>query len=453
MTRTRRRLWPALAALFAALVLLMLPGVAGASTTVDGLTAQQYAKSLHAQRLFVAPGGDAVLPDSDASPLRAEVRDVDDLYIVVLPNSAQINAKRFLSAIESHGGSGTYAVVNGHSLMAASNTIDGAGRIADEAASDASSTKDAIANFTKGIEENQRSGSSSGATGGGAPVGLIVFGVIAVLVIGGITLSVRRANRIRSEQQARQLAELKQAVQEDITLLGEDITSLDLEVKTADTGLQAATADDYRQALDAYDAAKNANDAATGPADMQAVTKALDDGRYAMSCVRARLTGQPIPDRRPPCFFNPQHGPSTQDVTWAPRGGTPRQVPACAADAQRVMRGEEPEARMVPYGGMRRPYWEAGPAYAPYAGGYYGGVGDLFGGMLIGTALGSMMGGGWGGGWGAGYDAGMNDSFGGGDFGGDDFGGGDFGGGDFGGGFGGFGGGDFGGGGFGGGDF
>lgn len=440
MNRSRRRLLIALPALLGAIVLMLLPGVAGAATTVDGLTAQQYASKVHSQRLFVAPGGNAVLPSSEASSLRAEVRAVDELYVVVLPNKVNINAKQFLGAIESHGGSGTYAVVNGHSLKAESNTVEDVGRIADEAASNASDTGDAIANFTKGVEEG--ADSASGDSGGGAPVGLIVFGVIVVVVVGGIVLLVRRSNRQRRERQAAELAELKEAVQEDITLLGEDITSLDLEVQTADAGLRTQTADDYRQALDAYDSAKNANDAAQQAADMQAVTKSLDDGRYSMSCVRARLAGQPIPERRAPCFFNPQHGPSIEDVTWAPPGGVPRQVPACGADAQRVMRGEAPDARMVPYGGERRPYWEAGPAYAPYAGGYYSGVGDMFSGMLIGTALGSMMGGGYG--WGGGYDGGMDDSFGGGDFGGDDFGGGDFGG---------FGGGDFGGGDFGGGDF
>jgi hypothetical protein len=108
----------------------------------------------------------------------------------------------------------------------------------------------------------------------------------------------------------------------------------------------------------------------------------------------------------------------------------------CAADAQRIEDGLDPEARHVRVNGEDVPYWRAGPTLAPWAGGFYGS------GLLPGFFVGSILGGGF-------------DPFGEtvteapadqGDFGGDDFGGGgDFGGGDFGGGD--FGGGDFGGGG------
>ena len=98
----------------------------------------------------------------------------------------------------------------------------------------------------------------------------------------------------------------------------------------------------------------------TKPEDIRDVTAILEDGRYAIACVRARLAGEPLPARRPPCFFNPQHGPSTDDVEWAPPGGDPRPVPACAADAERVLAGAEPDVRKVAVGAGRRPYWEAG---------------------------------------------------------------------------------------------
>ena len=88
--------------------------------------------------------------------------------------------------------------------------------------------------------------------------------------------------------------------------------------------------------------------------------------------------------------------------------------------------------REVAVGGRSVPYWQAGPAFAPWAGGFFGA------GLLPGLFVGSMLGGTFGG---FGYpDAaygGVEDPVGGGDFG--DLGGGDFGGG--------FGGGDFGGGG------
>src|SRR3712207_7562347 len=45
------------------------------------------------------------------------------------------------------------------------------------------------------------------------------------------------------------------------------------------------------------------------------------------------------------CFFDPRHGPSARDVEWAPPGGAPRLVPACAADAVRIEDGEDPDRK------------------------------------------------------------------------------------------------------------
>jgi hypothetical protein len=100
-------------------------------------------------------------------------------------------------------------------------------------------------------------------------------------------------------------------------------------------------------------------------------------------------------------------------------------------------------------GSRRVPYWQGGPAYAPYAAGYFAagaGMSLLFGGLLIG----SMGGWGFGDAWGDHADGGGEAAEGGGDSGdgggeaggdpGGEFGGGDFGGGDM-GGFGDFGGG------------
>ncbi|CAM5683309.1 hypothetical protein SMICM304S_10403 [Streptomyces microflavus] len=48
-----------------------------------------------------------------------------------------------------------------------------------------------------------------------------------------------------------------------------------------------------------------------------------------------------------------------------------REVPVCGADEARLSRGEDPMSRTVDVGdGNRRPYWEAGPAYGPWAGGF-----------------------------------------------------------------------------------
>ena len=304
--------------------------------------------------------------------------------------------------------------------------------------------------------------------------------LILLVVLGvGIAFVVSRSQRREKTRELESLTAVKSVAEEDVTRFGEDITYLDTE--TAGKQLDEPTRQDYRRALDSYDSAKVALDRVKAPDDVRGITGILEDGRYAMACVQARLAGKPVPARLPPCFFNPQHGPSSEQVDWAPPGGIPRSVPACPADAERVREGAEPDVRKVPVGAGRQPYWQGGGGYAPYAQGYFGSF--AMSGLLPGLFLGSMLSGGFGGGDGSysdGYQDGAGDGSGGegggggdgdgggdgggydgggGDGGGGDFaGGGDFGGGGFGdwgggGGGGDFGGGDFGGGDFGGGDF
>lgn len=286
--------------------------------------------------------------------------------------------------------------------------------------------------------------------------------VLLVLLGLGIALVTSRSQRREKQRELESLSAVKAVAEEDVTRFGEDITYLDTE--TSGRQLDEATRQDYRRALDSYDSAKAALDRVKVPDDVRGITGILEDGRYAMACVQARLAGKPLPARLPPCFFNPQHGPSGENVDWAPPGGVPRSVPACPADAERVRAGAEPDVRKVPVGAGRQPYWQGGGGYAPYAQGYFSPF--AMSGLLPGLFLGSMLSGGFGGGDGSysdgyqdGQDSGGGDGGGDGgygDGGGDGGGGGDFaGGGDFGGGgFGDWGGGgDFGGGDFGGGDF
>jgi len=266
--------------------------------------------------------------------------------------------------------------------------------------------------------------------------------VLVVLVVAAVIASRRGRERELAQQRAA-LEPVQKLAFEDVTALGTDLQELDAELagRELDPGARA----DYQRALDAYEAAKLASDRLTRPEEVQHVTEIIEDGRYAIACVRARVAGEPLPTRRPPCFFDPRHGLSVADVDWTPPGGTPRQVPACALDAERVRAGAEPDTRQVMVGARRMPYYEGGGAYAPYAAGYFGGgMNMLFTGLLVGSLLDGGLG------WGDGYDGGGYDGNDAGDPGGD--GGGD-GGGDAGGDFGGDGGGDFGGGDFGGGDF
>ncbi|WP_350278558.1 hypothetical protein [Kribbella sp. HUAS MG21] len=249
--------------------------------------------------------------------------------------------------------------------------------------------------------------------------------IIAVVVIAVLAYRSYRRTQLQTRKQheitAAELESVKRTADEDITRFGEELQDLDLEMVGKDLGDGARQ--DYQRALDAYESAKQAVGQVTQADQIKHVIEILEDGRYAAACVRARVAGEPLPQRRPSCFFNPQHGPSVEDVSWAPPGGAPRDVPACAADAERVRAGAEPDVRKVMVGPQRVPYWEAGPAYSPYAQGMFGALGGVMTGMFLGTMLGGMFAGGGYGDYAAGYEDGMAD--GGGDMGGGD-GGGDF---------------------------
>ena len=304
------------------------------------------------------------------------------------------------------------------------------------------------------------SGSGSSSSSGAWIAVVIVIGVllIAGLLVGLLIVRPRRARR------ARDLKDAKAAAQDDLLALNQQITDRDSDVAIQQHPEAAA---EQAAALAAYERGTAALDAARKPQDMLLVSRNIAEAQYRLAAAEALAHGQPRPDRRPSCFFDPRHGMSVADVAWTPPDGGPtREVPVCANDLHKIERGVEPEMRTVRQTGSQAPVYYANAGFAPAYWGGYGYGPDLFTGFLLGSALSGGWGGGygWGGpGWGGGpgwdggpgYGDGNDGNFGGGDFGGgDNFGGGggDFGGGDnFSGGD--FGGGDFGGGDFGGGDF
>ncbi|CAN5677747.1 hypothetical protein BH24ACT26_BH24ACT26_22480 [soil metagenome] len=424
-----------------------------AQTTVDSSLVEDAGAALRDDPVYVHP--DADFEASDAEELRQRITEADAgaVYIAVLPERASLeaggDAGELLRMIaEELGRDGTYAAVVGEELWAGA-TPNGTPfeqgtvpRLADEtvAANDGPDADAAtvLFDFVGRLGEAAAGGGSS--DGGSAGFSWLPL----LLIAGGIGLFSLSRRRRRDREEQAQLEEVREVAMDDLVALGEDLQALDLDVEMP--GADPRAKQEYVRALGCYERATGDLDKARRPADLEGVTSALEEGRFAMASAKARLEGHEPPDRRQPCFFDPRHGPSATDVEWAPPGGAPRAVPACAADARRIEKGDEPLVREITVGGRRRPYWDAPAYYGPWAGGYFGGFG-LFEGML----LGSILSGGWGGfggGFGGGHDGGDDGGDFGGGFGGGDFGG--FGGGDFGGG--GFGGGDFGGGGFGGGD-
>ena len=102
--------------------------------------------------------------------------------------------------------------------------------------------------------------------------------------------------------------------------------------------------------MEAYDRADGIWERARVPQDFEPAAAALEEGRYAMASAAAPMATSRLSGRRRASSTRGTAPPSREeeDASMGPL----REVPARAADAQRVERGEDPEAREVMVGGQ-----------------------------------------------------------------------------------------------------
>jgi ABC-type cobalt transport system substrate-binding protein len=389
--------------------------------------------ALRTESVFVHPDAEQSLSDDEAAELLQQVEDSPTpIFVAVVPAASAESAgdvEALLRSIQSGvGRDGTYALIAGNSFRAGSTELPQAKSIATESF-DQHSGDGAFAVLTAFVERistatvGESTGSGTGSQTGsetgtsatpvkddsddGIGAGTVLLGVGAI-AIGAFAW--RRSKRKRAEAAESKRADEadRQMLRAELSVLADDVVRLEPEIL-----LKPEAQSDFDSAVNRYRAAEAALQYADQPLDLVRVERVIDEARYSMDRVKARLAGRPLPE--PPVTLQQpgRHG-----------------EPAIALDDQYQ------------------------PTYVGYPGGYGGGWfgGGGGGGLFSGLLLGSMLGGGFGG-WGHGYgDTTINNNYGGdGGGGGWDGGGGGFGGGDFGGGD--FGGGDFGGGDFGGGDF
>ncbi|MEU3833079.1 hypothetical protein [Streptomyces microflavus] len=457
----RKRLFPALLAGLLLIITAAALALTSPASAAPAATITDAAQALREDPVYVDPGARDQLSVADEKALEATIQNADKpVFIAVLPATEAFPEEGLLQTLRNDTGiTGVYAIRLGDGFDAGADpqvmptrAVDNLTASVKNPATDTDASAQLNAFADRAVEQARGtapaswSGGGGAADGPGAPVsGLITLGALVAAGGAGAFALSRRNKRRKAEEERAALDKLRVVVDEDITAYGETLERLDFH--PAEPGADDTMRGDYERALDSYESAKTRMEKAEHPSDVRGVTQSLEDGRYSLAVLEARRTGTAIPARRPPCFFDPRHGPAVTDVLWTPSGGASREVPVCGADEARLSRGEDPMSRTVDVGdGNRRPYWEAGPAYGPWAGGYFGG--GLLPGLLVGTMLGSML-----------ATPAYASEYGGGDFGGGaggEWGGGDFSGSDFdssgfggGGGFGdggGFGGGDFGGG-------
>ena len=177
-------------------------------------------------------------------------------------------------------------------------------------------------------------------------------GLIAILAViaGGGGLLAWRSQRKRKARQAAEVAELHKVARDDLDAIGEDIRLLEIDVDMP--GADPRAKERYGEAVLAYTRAEEGLDLARTSAAFQPIGQALEEGRFALAAAKAHLAGRDEPERRPPCFFDPRHGPSVTDVEWEPGvGGQARG--AGLRGGRRPPRGRR-GARQPPGDGRRR---------------------------------------------------------------------------------------------------
>jgi hypothetical protein len=404
-------------------VLLLLPAQASASALTDCLAKQE---------VCVTGDGRSLVSQAQQAKLERQIGG-DPIYLVVAPSGPSGYNGSMNEIIAALSGHDRFTVgfldtrlrhfgAYNSGMLPAHGAADIATRVVRQHQGD-QDVSAALTTFVTDVKQQAEPGSGAAAANPASHALrnlLITLGIIAAIASLGLFL-IWRPIRKRREQE---LNQAKVAAQDDLLALSDRLTGRQADVSVSDQHNQDA-AEEQRAALAAYERGTAALDAATRVRDMGAVSRAIAEGQYHLACADACADGQPRPERRPSCFFDPRHGMSVRDVYWAPSsGGTGRTVPACSACANQVDRGIEPEMRNVEVNGAPVSYVNAG--FAPA---YWGGFGfgpGLFTGFLLGQAFAPHAF------FAPGGDVGGGDN-GGGEFGGGDFGGGDFGGGDFGG--------------------
>lgn len=163
---------------------------------------------------------------------------------------------------------------------------------------------------------------------------------------------------------AGEVRQIRLAAEADAVQFGEELARF-----AAPRELDDLARRDYQTALDAYESAKRAVDRLRSPESVTSVVGTLTEGRYALACVRARIAGAPLPERRTPCCFDPRHGPASTEIVWTPHNGPTRKVSACAQDAARIRAGQDPP--LVRYGERQVPSWEANAPVESYKVGFF----------------------------------------------------------------------------------
>jgi hypothetical protein len=218
---------------------------------------------------------------------------------------------------------------------------------------------------------------SSGVSGGMIAFG-IVLAVLAILIVLGLWIGLRRRDgstiaaarrekpfsippHVAATVAAERRRRLTRETTAELTELGSELAALPT---VAGDGLQH-----QQLALDAHDAAERVLDASRDLVDVVGAMVLLDQARREMEIAKAVAAGRKAPVVQPLCAFNPLHGRALGRPTQVESDGATLTLPLCAECRQALKRGEAPKS--LP--GEDGPYWHDHDLWART---FFGTLGD-----------------------------------------------------------------------------
>jgi hypothetical protein len=377
-----RRAGPTLARVAAALAMGAL--VLALGRPAFAASPEDVAAAVGDQGFYVESGATA-----DASRLGSLVSNVASrgyrVYLIVLASDPPGGSTTFADAILDRTGAGTAVVLSPGELGYSSTDFDAETLNTAADASLAAFDRDPVDGFTTFADQLTVPSERPGDSGGGSPVGGVSTGLIVVVavvvalvaVVAFVSWRSRRSERARAEGD---VDEARREIQGQIAALANGILELSDRVGTS-TDQRAKGY--FQEANATYAAATDEVGAAKGLGELERLADRLDDARWKIEATRAILDGTPVPPQpadRPACFFDPSHGAGVIQAGIRTPAGT-KSVGVCRTCAEKLQRGEQPDARQIQVGGRAVP--------APYAPRSYGGGGNQWLGplsILLGSA-------------------------------------------------------------------
>ena len=300
-------------------VLLLVPAQASASALTDCVARQE---------VCVAGDGRSLISQAQQAKLERLIGG-DPIYLVVAPSGPSgynSSMNEIIAALSGHDRFTVGFLDTRLRHFGAHNSgmlpAHGAAGIATRVVQQHQADQDVLAAltaFVTDVKQHAEPGSGGAAAGPASHALrnlLITLGIIAAIASLGFFVIWRPIRKRREHE----LGEAKVAAQDDLIALSDRLTDSRADVSVSNQDNRDA-AEEQRAALAAYERGTTALDAATRVTDMGAVSRAIAEGQYHLACADACAAGQPRPERRPSCFFDPRHGMSVRDVYWTPSSG------------------------------------------------------------------------------------------------------------------------------------